>query len=43
MIIYSMMAVKLRVNIVAYDYTGYGPAWLVAEHGKRPTDKQVYR
>ena len=36
---YAMMAEFLKVNIVGYDYTGYGASM---EYGKRPTEKQTY-
>lgn len=41
--VYAMMAKKLNVNIVAYDYTGYGPHWLRKRNGVRPTEKQTYK
>jgi alpha-beta hydrolase superfamily lysophospholipase len=39
-VIYAAMASKLDVNIVAYDYTGYGST---KDAGPRPTEKQTYR
>jgi pimeloyl-ACP methyl ester carboxylesterase len=38
--LYEMLAMALRVNVVAYDYTGYG----VSKHfGIAPTEKQTYQ
>lgn len=34
-----MIALTLRVNVVGYDYTGYGASM---EHGIPPTEKQTY-
>ncbi len=36
---YAMIALTLRVNVVGYDYTGYGASM---EHGIPPTEKQTY-
>jgi len=38
-LIYALIATSLRVNVVAYDYTGYGPAF---EEEARPSEKQSY-
>jgi hypothetical protein len=35
-----MIALTLRVNVVGYDYTGYGASM---EHGIPPTEKQTYK
>lgn len=37
---YCMMATHLQVNVVGYDYTGYGASM---EFGNPPTEKQTYR
>jgi pimeloyl-ACP methyl ester carboxylesterase len=38
--IYAAMAAKLKINLVAYDYTGYG----FSKSGKaRPAEKQTYK
>ena len=37
--LYVMIATHLRVNVVGYDYTGYGAS---ATYGVRPTEKQIY-
>jgi hypothetical protein len=35
-----MIALSLRVNVVGYDYTGYGAS---KEFGIDPTEKQTYK
>ena len=35
-----MIAVTLRVNVVGYDYTGYGASM---KYGVQPTEKQTYK
>jgi hypothetical protein len=37
---YAMLAVTLKINVVAYDYTGYGSS---QSSGVRPTEKQTYK
>lgn len=39
-IMYAMLALTLKVNVVGYDYTGYGSSY---DSGIRPTEKQTYR
>lgn len=36
---YTLIALALRVNVVGYDYTGYGASF---EEGVQPTEKQTY-
>lgn len=43
MAVYAMMSYKLDVNVIAYDYTGYGPNWITKKNGTRPTEKQTYK
>ena len=38
-IMYAMLALTLKLNVVGYDYTGYGSSY---ESGVRPTEKQTY-
>jgi pimeloyl-ACP methyl ester carboxylesterase len=38
--LFLMMMKHLKVNILAYDYTGYGPSM---DFGVRPTEKQSYQ
>ena len=38
-LIYVMIAASLKCNLVAYDYTGYGPTMT---EGINPTEKQTY-
>lgn len=38
--IYALLAVHLNVNVVGYDYTGYGAS---APFGVPPTEKQTYK
>ena len=37
---YAFMSSELKINVVAYDYTGYGTSMA---DGIRPTEKQTYR
>lgn len=38
--LYAMMAVSCKVNVVGYDYTGYGAS---IDGGVAPTEKQTYK
>lgn len=38
--VYAAMCMQLKVNIVAYDYTGYGYSYYF---GTRATEKQTYK
>jgi abhydrolase domain-containing protein 17 len=39
-IMYAMLALTLKINVVGYDYTGYGSS---IDGGVRPTEKQTYK
>lgn len=39
-IMYAMLALTLKINVVGYDYTGYGSS---VDSGVRPTEKQTYK
>ena len=39
-IMYAMLALTLKLNVVGYDYTGYGSSF---DNGVRPTEKQTYK
>eukprot|EP01034_Spumella_vulgaris_P022102 gene22102-28201_t len=39
-VMYAMIALSLKVNVVGYDYTGYGASM---KNNIRPTEKQTYR
>lgn len=38
--LYAMLAAYLKVNVIGYDYTGYGPSM---DDGYTPTEKQTYK
>lgn len=38
--LFILMVARLKVNIIAYDYTGYGVSRM---YGIRPTEKQTYQ
>jgi pimeloyl-ACP methyl ester carboxylesterase len=39
--VFAMICSKLKINVVGYDYTGYGPSMFV--DNIRPTEKQTYK
>ena len=39
-IMYAMLALTLKVNVVGYDYTGYGSSY---DSGVPTTEKQTYK
>lgn len=39
-VMYAMIALSLKVNVVGYDYTGYGAS---LKYNVRPTEKQTYK
>ena len=39
-IMYAMLALTLKINVVGYDYTGYGSS---IDGGVRATEKQTYK
>jgi pimeloyl-ACP methyl ester carboxylesterase len=39
-VMYAMIALSLKVNVVGYDYTGYGASM---KNNIRPTEKQTYK
>lgn len=39
-IMYAMLALTLKINVVGYDYTGYGSS---IDSGVKPTEKQTYK